>query len=132
MAKHEGAFKGRTLEELQAMNMNQLAALLPSRQRRSFKHGFTPAQKKLLARLELARAGKLKKPVKTHCRDMIVLPSMINLLLQIYNGKEYTSIQITSEMVGHYLGEFALTRKKVAHSAPGIGATKSSSALSVK
>ena len=53
-----------------------------------------------------------------------------NILEYVYNGKEFIPLTITAEMLGHYLGEFVLTRKKVAHSAPGIGATRSSAAQS--
>ena len=63
---------------------------------------------------------------------MIVLPEMVGILIQIYNGKAFSPVEITHEMIGHYLGEFAMTRRKVEHSAPGIGATKSSAAMSVK
>ncbi len=132
MAKLQGSFKGKSAEELKTLSMQDLLRLVPSRQRRTLKHGFSPAQKRFLAVLELARSGKMKKPVKTHCRDMVVLPTMVGILLQVYNGKEFIPVQVTSDMIGHYLGEFAHTRRKVQHSAPGIGATKSSSALSVK
>ena len=53
-------------------------------------------------------------------------------LTGIHNGKEFVMIKITEEMLGHRLGEFAATRKKVAHSSPGIGATRSSASLSVR
>ncbi len=70
-------------------------------------------------------AGK-KNAVKTHCRDMIVLPEMIGVTLGVYNGKEFIAVEITPEMVGHYLGEFAPSRRRVSHGAPGVGSTKSS------
>nr|AJS12479.1 30S ribosomal protein S19 [uncultured archaeon] len=82
--------------------------------------------------IQAVHQGKHKKPVKTHCRDMIILPDMIGQLIQVHNGKEFTPIAITYDMIGHYLGEFSPTRRKVQHSAPGIGATKSSGSLSVK
>lgn len=132
MAKKGDLYKGKALEELQAMDTKDLILLLPTRQRRSLKRGFTEEQKKLLKMLKLAKEGKYKKPVKTHCRDMIILPDMIGLQIQVHNGKEFAPVIPTHDMIGRYLGEFALTRKKVEHSAPGIGATKSSGALSVK
>ena len=67
-----------------------------------------------------------KYSVKTHCRDMIVLPEMLGVTIGVYNGKEFVPIEITPEMIGHYLGEFALTRRRVSHGAPGVGSTKSS------
>ena len=131
MAK-ELLFKGRTIEELRAMSMQDFAKLLPSRQRRSIKRGFTPLQKKLLAKISKARAGKTKKPVKTQVRDMVVLPDMVGMMIHVHKGKVFEPISIEIEMLGHYLGEFTMTRSKVQHSAPGIGATKSSAATSVK
>lgn len=131
MAK-ELLFKGKTIEQLSAMSIQEFAKLLPSRQRRSLKRGFTPLQKKLIAKISKAQSGKTKKPVKTHCRDMIILPNMVNMIIHIHKGKSFEPVSITIEMLGHYLGEFTVTRSKVQHSAPGIGATKSSAAASVK
>lgn len=127
MVKKEFTYKGKTLEELKKMSINELAEYLPARQRRSLKRGFTEQQKILLKKI---RAGK--KNIETHCRDMIILPEMVGLLIKVYNGKEFTPVTIQQEMIGHYLGELSLTRKKVEHSAPGIGATKSSASLSVR
>ena len=75
---------------------------------------------------------KEKKDLKTHCRDMIVIPDMVGRTLKIHNGKEFTIVKIAEDMLGHRLGEFTQTRKKVSHSAPGIGATRSSASLSVR
>jgi len=127
MPKKEFTYKGKTLEELKKMSIDELAEILPARQRRSLKRGFTEYQKKLLKKIR-----KGEKNIKTHCRDMIILPEMVGLTIKVHNGKEFVDVKIVPEMIGHYLGEFALTRKKVEHSAPGIGATRSSAALSVK
>ncbi|MBI3026814.1 30S ribosomal protein S19 [Candidatus Woesearchaeota archaeon] len=127
MAKKEFTFKGKTVEELKGMGINELAQLLPARQRRTIKRGFTDQQKILLKKL---RADE--KSIETHCRDMIILPEMVGKTIKVHRGKEFVPVMIEADMVGHYLGEFSLTRKKVAHSAPGIGATRSSASLSVK
>lgn len=127
MVKKEFTFKGKSLEELQKIGLNELAQLLTARQRRIIKRGFTEQQKILLKKL---RANE--KNIETHCRDMIILPEMIGATIKVHQGKEFLPITIEADMIGHYLGEFALTRKKVAHSAPGIGATRSSASLSVK
>ena len=132
MAKKEYTYRGKSLKELQEMDMQELAKLLPARTRRSLNRGFTEPQKKLLARIQKFKDGKTKKPIKTHCRNMIIIPEMVNLTIHIHKGKGFEQILIQPEMVGHYLGEFALTRQRIAHSAPGIGATKSSAAASVK
>lgn len=107
--------------------MKEFMDLLPSRQRRTLKHGFSDRQKQLI---EKVKRGK--RTIRTHARDLVVLPQFVGLTLHIYNGKEFVPIMIMPEMIGHYLGEFAHTRKKVAHSAPGVGATRSSAALSVR
>ncbi len=125
-------FRGRTLEELKKMDLNEFAQLLKSRQRRKIRHGLTEQEKLLLKRINLLKKGDRKKPVKTHVRTMLVIPEMVGLLVHVHNGKEFVPVSITEHMLGHYLGEFVMTRKKVEHSAPGIGATKSSAALSVK
>lgn len=127
MAKKELTFKGKTAEELKKMSLGELSQLLNSRQRRTIKRGFTEQQKILLKKI---RANE--KNIKTHCRDMIILPEMIGNTIKVHQGKEFLPINIEPDMVGHYLGEFLLTRKRVAHSAPGIGATRSSASLSVK
>lgn len=127
MIKKEFKYRGKTLEELKKLSLNEFTDLLTSRERRRLKRGFTEDQKKVLKKV---RAGK--NNIKTHCRDMLILPEMVGLTFFIYSGKEFVHIVIQDEMIGHRLGEFALTRKKVAHSAPGIGATRSSAAISVK
>lgn len=120
-------YKGKTTEQLQKMSLEEFTKLLPSRQRRSILRGFNEKQKKLIEKLR-----KSEKPVRTHCRDMIILPEMIGKKVAIHNGKEWLVIELKQEMVGHLLGEFALTRKQVKHSAPGVGATKSSKFLPLK
>ena len=121
-------YKGKSLDELKQLSLVDLAKILPSKQRRSLKRGLTDQQKKFLEKIKRSD----KKPVKTHLRDLIVLPEMVGKLIQVYNGKTFLPLSITDEMIGHSLGEFIQTRQKVKHSAPGIGATKSSSAASVK
>ena len=128
MAK-ELMYKGKNLEELKKLSVEEFMKLTTARQRRSLKRGFNPAQKLFLARLKKFKSGGTKKPVKTHCRDMIVIPEMLGAMIHVHKGKDFAQIEITPEMLGHYLGEFAQTRQKVGHSAPGIGATRSSSGI---
>lgn len=127
MAKKEFTYRGRSEQELYTMSLKELSALLPSAARRKIRRGFTDAEKELLKSIKTS-----KKPVKTHCRDMIVIPEMFNKQLKVHSGKAFEDLLVTSEMIGHKLGEFIQTRKKVSHSAPGIGATKSSANVSVK
>ncbi len=132
MAQKIFTYRGKTLEELKKMNLKDFAQLVPARKRRSLLRGFSEKQKKLLEKIRKANEGKYKKLIKTHCRDMIVLPEMVGLKIMIHQGKEFVPVIITEEMIGNYFGEMALTRKQIKHSAPGVGATKSSAAFSVK
>lgn len=129
-------YRGKSIEEIMKMDLNEFIKLLPARQRRSLKRGFTPEQKKLLEKIRKARKmteeGKQPKPIKTHCRNMIIVPEMVGMKIGVHNGKEFIFITITEKMLGHYLGEFAPTRKRVLHSAPGVGATRSSKFVPVK
>jgi len=127
MAKKEYTFRGKTIDELKKLSLSELMPLLPSRQRRSLKRGFTEQQKTLLKKI---RANE--KNIETHCRDMVILPEMVGIAIKVHRGKEFMPVMIEQDMIGHCLGEFTLTRKRVAHSAPGIGATRSSASLSVK
>ncbi len=128
-------YRGYTLEELKKMNMDQFIQLLPARARRSLKRGLPPRQKKLLERLRRAyRAKKRGKDLltRTHVRDMIIFPEMVGLKIGVYNGRIFEVVDIKPEMIGHYLGEFSLTRRRVQHGSPGIGATRSSKYVPLK
>jgi len=125
-------YRGKSIEELKQLQLNELASLMSARQKRTLSRGLTDTQKKFLAKVESFVAGKRKKPVKTHCRDMIVLPSMVGAIIQIHNGREFQAVTIIEDMVGHYLGEFSQTRRPVKHSGPGVGATRSTKHVSVK
>ena len=132
MAQKIFTYRGKTVEELKKMDFKEFAKLVPARQRRSLLRGFTDAQKRLLEKIKKAQEGKYNKVIRTHCRDIIILPEMIGLKILVHRGKEFVPVVITEEMLGHYLSEMTLTRNRVAHSAPGVGATKSSAAFSVK
>ena len=127
-------FRGLGLEELQRLSLDEFAELLPARQRRSLMRGLTPKQKKLLDQIRKVKENKKEKEtvIRTHCRDMIILPGMVGLKLGVYNGKEFVVVEIKPEMIGHRLGEFSQTRKKVVHGTPGIGATRSSMYVPLK
>ena len=125
----EFAYRGHSIDELQSMSMDEFIRLLPSRQRRSLQRGLTSEQRILLenirgARKVLKEGGKAV--VKTHARNMIILPEMVGVTVLVHNGKEFTPVEIAPEMIGHYLGEFAITHKPVKHGSPGIGSSRSS------
>jgi small subunit ribosomal protein S19 len=127
MAIKEFKWQGKSEEEVKQMDLNEFIELAPSRVRRSLKRGFTDAQKSLLVKIERG-----DKNIKTHCRNMIIVPKMIDVLIRVYNGKEFFPVTITAEMLGHYLGEFSHSRKMVTHSSAGVGATRSSKAVSAR
>jgi small subunit ribosomal protein S19 len=131
----EFAYRGYTLNQLQSMSMDEFINLLPSRQRRSLHRGLTPEQRILLEKIRKAKESFRKgssKTVKTHVRDTIILPEMVGTTILVHNGKDFVSVEIKPEMIGHYLGEFAVTNKPVKHGTPGIGASRSSMYVPLK
>ncbi len=131
----EFSYRGHNLSSLIGMSMDEFINLLPSRQRRSLQRGLTPEQRILLEKLREAKeAQKQGKEVnlKTHVRDLIILPEMVGIKIQIHYGKEFVNVEIKPEMIGHYLGEFAITNKPVRHGTPGIGASRSSMYVPLK
>ena len=128
-------YRGHDLSSLQGMSMDEFINLLPSRQRRSLQRGLTPEQRILLEKMRKAQeAGKKggDATIKTHVRDMIILPEMVGIKIGVHNGKEFVTVEIKPEMIGHYLGEFAITNKPVRHGTPGIGASRSSMYVPLK
>ncbi|MFN3527684.1 MAG: 30S ribosomal protein S19 [Candidatus Altarchaeaceae archaeon] len=127
-------YKGKTIDELKALSIDELIKIFPARIRRTLKRGLNEENRKLLLKIRktLANPTTRNKVIRTHCRDMVILPEMVSAKIGVHkggvikNGDAFTIINITPEMIGHYLGEFALTRKPVKHSAAGIGATRSS------
>lgn len=124
----EFRFRGYTLKELKQMSIQEFAKLLKARERRALLRGLTEPQRKLLEKIK----KEPNKFHKTHCRDMIILPQMVGAKIGVYRGGKageespWVSLVIKPEMIGHRLGEFAIPVKKVVHSAPGIGASRSS------
>lgn len=118
------------------MSNNQLMELLHCRARRRYARGLKRKPLALLKKLRKAKknAGPLEKPevVKTHLRDMIIIPEMVGSIVGVYNGKTFNQVEIKPEMIGHYLGEFSITYKPVKHGRPGIGATHSSRFIPLK
>jgi len=128
----EYLFRGQTIAQLKELSVDDFIKLLPARQRRSYKRGWTYDQEEFLKKLRSGKEAKGHMGYKTHARDMIVLPEMVGRKVSVYNGKEFKTIELEPEMVGHFLGEFSQTRKTLKHSAAGIGATRSTKFISVK
>jgi len=124
--KEEFLYRGRKVADLAKMSIDELAGLLPARQRRSIKRGLVKENKNLMTSL------KNKDSVRTHIRNMIIMPDMVGKNLEIYNGKSFEKVEVMPEMIGHFFGEFALTRGRVQHGAAGVGATRSSKYVPLK
>ncbi|WP_246984308.1 30S ribosomal protein S19 [Halorientalis marina] len=132
---HEGEFtyRGHTLDELQDMDLDEVAALLPARQRRSIERGLSEEKEKLLeSAREAGEEETANDPIRTHLRDMPVVPEMIGITFAVHNGESFERVEVEPEMLGHYLGEFQLTRTDVEHGQAGIGATRSSKFVPLK
>ena len=129
-------YRGRDIGKLLEMNMDEFSELLRSRQRRRLKRKMGAKYgrfiKKLLDVKKETAPGEKPATVKTHLRDCIVLPSMVQSVISVHNGKGYNNIEVKPEMIGYYLGEFAMTYKKVSHGKPGVGATHSSKFVPIK
>ncbi|MBP2133167.1 small subunit ribosomal protein S19 [Methanomicrobium sp. W14] len=125
--KEEFTYHGYKIEELQQMSLSELLPIMPSRARRKFNRGLSEGHEKLLAEF---RNGSER--IRTHQRDMVILPEMVGKSVEIHNGKDFVKVEIQPEAVFMYLGEFALTRKRVTHGSAGIGATRSSKFVPLK
>jgi small subunit ribosomal protein S19 len=125
----EFVYRGKTIEELRQIDNREFAKYLPSKPRASLLNQIEMVEKFLInCNKKLAK----NKGIKTHNRKLIIVPRMVGMTINIHNGKDFVPVKIIEEMIGHRLGEFAMTRKKVEHGTPGIGATRSSAFLSVK
>lgn len=129
----EFTFRGHTVDELQEMSIDEVAELLPARQRRTIKRGLSAEHEKLLEKARDADPDETaNNPIRTHLRDMPILPSFIGKTFAVYTGQEFERVDIQPEMIGHFLGEFQLTRNQVEHGQAGIGATRSSKFVPLK
>ena len=127
--KREFTYRGRTLAELQALTLEEFAKIAPARARRSIRRGFNNETAVFFERM---RATPQDKVVRTHCRDALVLPWHVGRRVAVHTGKEFKEVEVRAEMIGHYYGEFALTRRFEKHSGPGVGATRSSKFMPLK
>ena len=129
----EFTYRGHTLDELQDMDVDEVAELLPARQRRTVVRGLSAAHQSLLTTAREADPDETAaNPIRTHLRDMPVLPEMVGRTFAVHNGQSFERVEVQPEMIGHYLGEFQLTRSSVEHGQAGIGATRSSKFVPLK
>jgi small subunit ribosomal protein S15e len=133
---HKSTFRGLEIEALQALNDEEFKTLLHARARRHINRHVSKKPPVLLKRLREAKkhvkVGEKPAVVKTHLRDVVIIPEMVGSMVGVYNGKQFNAVEIKGEMVGHYLGEFSMTYKPVRHGRPGIGATHSSRFIPLK
>jgi len=125
--KKEFLYRGFTMNEMLAMSFDEVLGILPSRARRTYLRGLNYEQQLLFDKLKTA-----EETVRTHRRDLPIIPQFVGKKVSIYNGKEFKEFEIKPEMIGHFLGEFILTRKPPVHSGPGVGATRSSKFMPLK
>jgi len=125
--KKEFLYRGFTMDELLAMSFDEILGILPSRARRTYLRGLNYEQQLLFDKLKDA-----EEPVRTHRRDLPIIPQFVGKKVCVYNGKEFKEFEVKPEMIGHFLGEFVLTRKPPVHSGPGVGATRSSKFMPLK
>ena len=127
--KKEFLYRGNTMDELLAMSFEEVLELMPSRSRRTYLRGLNYEQQLLFDNLPAAEPGEV---VRTHRRDLPIIPQFVGKTVSVYNGKEFKDVEIKPEMIGCFIGEFIMTRKAPQHSGPGVGATRSSKSVALK
>ena len=129
----EFTYRGHTVDELCEMDRDELAAVLPARQRRSLNRGLSNHQEKLIRKAsDRGEEESANDPIRTDLRDMLILPGFIGKTFAVHNGQDFERVRVQPEMIGHYLGEFVRTREDVEHGQAGIGATRSSKFVPLK
>ena len=121
----EFTYRGLAQKELENLPLEDVIKLFPARVRRSLTRGINDNKRKLIEEIKKSKSEK-NITIKTHLRDLIILPYMVGATVNVFSGKEFIPITITTEMIGHYVGEYVITNKRVTHGAPGVGASRSS------
>lgn len=127
LGKKELTFRGKKIEELKTLDVREFAKLLKSRERRTVLRNFQDIEN-FVARAKKKVANG--KQIRTHLRDLIVVPDLVGMRIQIHNGNKFIPTDITIEMLGRYFGEFSPTRGRVNHGKAGVGSTKGTKTLS--
>ena len=125
------AFRGKTASELTSLQMDDYMKMITSRERRTIKRN-AMNYRILVDKVKRFKDKNITKPIRTHIREAPILPQWVGMTFEVHDGKEFKKIVITANMLGHRLGEYAYTTKRVQHSAPGIRATRGSKFLAVK
>ena len=127
-SKKEYTYRGMTIDKLQELSFEDFIKMVPSRQRRSFKRGLSKEQAKLIN----DSISNRDKVIRTHRREMIIIPQFVGRTFSVHNGRAFVNLEIMPEMIGLYFGELAPTRTSPTHTGPGVGATKSSKFMPLK
>ena len=129
LRKKQFTYRGQTIEELKKLDVREFSKFLQARSKRSVLRQFNEIEKFVYrCKKKIAK----KKPIRTHERSMVIVPQMIGMKIFIHNGKSFVPVEMINEMLGHKLGEFATTRRRVNHGTAGVGSTKGSKAKSKK
>ncbi len=119
--KKDFTYRGETLENLKKLDVREFAKYLKSRPRRNVLRQFNKLENFISsAKIKITK----NKSIRTHQRDLTIVPEMVGMKIFVYNGKSFFPVEIVNEMLGHKIGEFALTRGRVKHGKSGVGATK--------
>ena len=124
-AKKELLYRGKKIDELKSMDVRESAKYLPATSKRYVLRNFNVIERFIKRCNE--KTSKNKR-IKTHQRELVIVPQLVDLTVWVYNGKEFKQVEITGEMIGCRLGEFAMTRAITKHGSAGVGATKGSRA----
>ncbi|PSC76600.1 40S ribosomal S15 [Micractinium conductrix] len=129
-------YRGVDLDQLLDMSTDELVEMFAARQRRRFQRGLKRKALALIKKLRKAKkeatSGEKPDVVRTHLRNMVIIPEMIGSVVGVYNGKTFNQVEIKPDMIGHYLAEFSISYKPVGHGRAGIGATTSSRFIPLK
>lgn len=121
----EKKYRGQELTYLQGLDVREVAKYLPSRSRRTILRNFDVVERFVISCEKKLKRGK---KIRTHLRDIVIVPKLVGMTIEIYNGKVFQIVPISVEMIGHRLGEFSPTRTRAVHTSVGVGATKGSRA----
>ena len=129
LRKKEFKYRGKTIEELKKLSVREFASLLKSREKRTVLRQFQQIENFVKQSKDKQLKGK---KIRTHSRYLVIVPEMVGMRMQIYNGNQFLPLEIVGEMLGHRLGEFSPTRTRIKHTKAGVGATKGSKHKSKK
>jgi small subunit ribosomal protein S19 len=126
-------WKGIEEDKAASISLEDFLKRITSRDRRTLaRMKNNPRLKKFMERVRKVRNTNPKKMIKTHVREAIILPEWLGLTFGVHNGKEFKRVDITLNRIGKRLGDFSHSTGRVAHSGPGVGATRGSKFVPLK